>query len=131
MSLVYSQAKLGKKRPVAMRALGFDVKKPEILKMLKEHDPSGQQMLTFDSFSKIMTEKILARDPMDELRKAFKLFDEDSTGNISIRNLRRVAKELGEQIDDEELQAMIDEFDLDQDGTINEQEFIAIMTGEE
>jgi centrin-3 len=45
-----------------------------------------------------------------------------------LRNLKRVAKEIGEQIDDEELQAMIEEFDLDQDGEINEQEFIAIMT---
>ncbi|KAK2141635.1 hypothetical protein NP493_5165g00012 [Ridgeia piscesae] len=31
---------------------------------------------------------------------------------------------------DEELKGMIDEFDLDGDGEINEEEFIAIMTGE-
>lgn len=75
-----------------------------------------------------MTERILARDPLEEIRRAFSLFDDDRTGKISLRNLRRVAKELGENIDDEELQAMIDEFDLDQDGEINEHEFIAIMT---
>ena len=56
------------------------------------------------------------------------MFDDDGTGKVSLRNLRRVAKEIGEQLDDEELQAMIDEFDLDQDGEINEQEFINIMT---
>jgi centrin-3 len=91
-----------------------------------------------------VSERILARDPMDEIRRAFHLFDDDNTGKISLRNLRRVAKEIGDRLEDDELyvpavstwinynpsnrQAMIDEFDLDQDGEINEQEFIAIMT---
>ena len=93
----------------------------------------------------LVTERILARDPMEEIRRAFQLFDDDNTGKISIRNLRRVAKEIGDRLEDDELyvlfssilvdtdnrvsrQAMIDEFDLDQDGEINEQEFFAIMT---
>lgn len=42
--------------------------------------------------------------------------------------MRRVAKELGETLTDEELRAMIEEFDLDGDGEINENEFIAICT---
>jgi centrin-3 len=53
-------------------------------------------------------EKIQERDPLDEIRRAFALFDEEGTGKINLRNLRRVAKELGENIDDEELQAMIE-----------------------
>ncbi|KAI2660292.1 Centrin-3 [Labeo rohita] len=82
---------------VAMRALGFEVKK---------------------------------RDPKEEILKAFKLFDDDETGKISLRNLRRVARELGEDMSDEDLRAMIDEFDTDGDGEINQDEFISIMTGD-
>ncbi|KAI9104525.1 hypothetical protein DFS34DRAFT_198748 [Phlyctochytrium arcticum] len=114
---------------VAMRALGFDLKKPEVLKILRDYEKDQQPgLIEFDDFNKVMTEKILARDPIEEIRKAFHLFDDDRTGKITLRNLRRVAKEIGENLDDDELQAMIDEFDQDQDGEINEQEFLNIMT---
>jgi hypothetical protein len=62
-----------------------------------------------DAFTAIMTEKYLARDPEDEWRKAFAIFDEAGEGRISLKNLRRVAKELGEPIEDDELAAMIGE----------------------
>lgn len=99
-----------------MRALGFDAKKAEVLKLIKDHDKDGRGLMEFDDFQRVMTQKILERDPVEEIKKAFQLFDDDGTGKISLKNLRRVAKELGEEIDDEELQAMIDEFDLDNDG---------------
>ncbi|PWN23072.1 putative CDC31-spindle pole body component, centrin [Microstroma glucosiphilum] len=115
---------------VAMRALGFDLKKAEVLKLLREYDRRGEGLMEWEDFSKIMGDRIAARDPLEEIRRAFALFDDDNTGKISVKNLRRVAKELGEQLDEDELQAMIDEFDLDQDGEINEQEFIQIMMDE-
>ncbi|KAG8911770.1 Calcium-binding component of the spindle pole body (SPB) half-bridge [Tulasnella sp. 417] len=88
---------------VAMRALGFDLKKAEVLKILKDHDKTGGGLIGFDDFAKIMSERILAQDPHDEIRRAFQLFDDDHTGKISIRNLRRVAKEVGENLDADEL----------------------------
>ena len=57
----------------------------------------------------------------------FKLFDDDSTGKISFKNLKRVAKELGENMTEEELQDMIDQADRDGDGEINPDEFYRIM----
>eukprot|EP01004_Peranema_trichophorum_P007944 NODE_6712_length_852_cov_58.119342_g6114_i0.p1 GENE.NODE_6712_length_852_cov_58.119342_g6114_i0~~NODE_6712_length_852_cov_58.119342_g6114_i0.p1 ORF type:complete len:176 (-),score=54.22 NODE_6712_length_852_cov_58.119342_g6114_i0:245-772(-) len=116
---------------VAMRALGFDVRKEEVLKLLEEFDREGGGHIGLSEFSEIMSEKICERDPREEMVKAFQLFDDDNTGKISIKNLRRVARELGENMTDDELQAMIDEFDKDQDGEINEDEFISIMTNNE
>merc|ERR1712205_193461 len=87
----------------AMRALGFEVKNEELIKMVSDIDTDGNGTVEF------------------------KEFDDDSTNKISFRNLARVAEELGESVDDEELQDMINQSDKDGDGEINFDEFYRIM----
>ena len=53
------------------------------------------------------------------MKRVFALFDDEKSGFISIKNLRRVVKEVGENIDDSELQEMIERADLDNDGLIS------------
>ncbi|KAH3902369.1 related to Cell division control protein 31 [Saccharomycodes ludwigii] len=113
---------------VAFRALGFDLDKRQLLEILDKYDEDGSRLIKYENFFKVAAEKILERDPIEEIRRAFKLFDDDNTGKITFHNLKRVAKELGENLTDDELRAMIDEFDLDNDGAINEEEFIALCT---
>lgn len=115
---------------VAMRALGFEVKKADVLKILRENDRDETGKISYDDYNDVMTDMIIERDPQEELTKAFKLFDDDDSGKISLRNLRRVARELGENMTDDELRAMIDEFDTDGDGEISLDDFVAIMTGD-
>ena len=38
---------------VAMRALGFDLKKPEVLKLIRDHDKTGHGLMDYDDFVKI------------------------------------------------------------------------------
>ena len=38
---------------VAMRALGFDLKKAEVLKLLRDHDKLGHGLMEFEDFAKI------------------------------------------------------------------------------
>ncbi|RKP17473.1 centrin [Rozella allomycis CSF55] len=110
-----------KELKVAMRALGFEPKKDEVKKLIAEIDKNGSGTIDFNEFLELMTAK------MEEILKAFRLFDDDNTGKISFKNLKRVAKELGENLTDEEIQEMIDEADKDGDGEINEEEFLRVM----
>ena len=110
-----------------MRALGFEPKKEDIKRMIAELDVEGNGTIEFTPFLDLMTLKMAERDPREEMLKAFRLFDEDETGKISFKNLKRVAKELGENMSDDEIQEMIDEADRDGDGEINEDDFVRIM----
>merc|ERR1712062_240583 len=110
---------------VAMRALGFEPKKEELKQMIAGVETDGSGAIDFNDFLKIMSQKMSERDPKEEIQKAFKLFDDDETGKISFKNLKRVCKELNENLTDEELQEMIDEADMD--GEVSEAEFLRIM----
>merc|ERR1712094_122431 len=100
----------------AMRALGFEVKNEELKKMVSDIDNDGNGTIEFGEFLQMMTGKIGEKDTREDIEKVFKLFDDDNTNKISFRNLARVAEELGENIDDEELQDMINQADRDGDG---------------
>lgn len=43
------------------------------------------------------------------------------------QNMRRIARELGEGLSEDEMAAMIEEFDQDGDGAITEEDFTYIM----
>ena len=110
-----------------MRALGFEPKKEEIRKILSEVDKSGEGIIRYDDFLDIMTQKMLERDPVEEMKKAFVLICEEGSNKITLKSLQKVAKELGENMTLEELQEMIEEADRDGDGEIGEEDFLKIM----
>ncbi|RFU24918.1 hypothetical protein B7463_g11420, partial [Scytalidium lignicola] len=132
---------------VALKALGFDLPKPELLSLLQAHgipptstsaqpqssQPSqispGRLVLTLPAFQTIAAALIAQRDPRDEILRAFALFDTDGKGMIGLEDLRRVARELGEGLEEEELVAMIEEFDLDGKGGVGRDEFLQICMG--
>merc|ERR1719483_1035166 len=94
---------------------------------MAEVDKNTTGKLTLENFLQLMANKMSEKDTKEEIMKAFKLFDDDDTGNITFANLKRVAKELGENLSDEELQEMIDEADRIGDGEVNQDDFLRIM----
>ncbi|CAG7730794.1 unnamed protein product [Allacma fusca] len=118
-----------KELKVALRALGFEPKKPEIKKLInqidKGHPLNGK--LCFTDFLQLILIKMSEKDCMDEILKAFKLFDKEQKGNISYDDLKKVVSELGEDLNDEEILEMITTADLDGDSVIDQNEFYMIL----
>ena len=57
----------------AMRALGFEVKKEELKKMITDIDADGSGSIEFPEFLEMMTGKMGEKDTKEEILKVFKL----------------------------------------------------------
>jgi Ca2+-binding EF-hand superfamily protein len=135
-----------------MRALGFDLPKQEILEILhtygvllppnplqtsskakqaaqQAYQPPQRLVVSKETFQKLMAQKIVNRNPEEEINRAFDLFDGENKGRITLQDLQRVARELQENLQDDELLAMIEEFDMTGDGSISREEFLNICLG--
>jgi len=84
-----------------MQSLGFEAKNQTIYQMIADIDKDGNGSIDFDEFLDMMTAKMSDKDTREDIQKVFNLFDDDQTGKISLRNLKRVSKELGETMSGE------------------------------
>ncbi|XP_009573369.1 PREDICTED: caltractin-like, partial [Fulmarus glacialis] len=113
---------------ITVRALGCELGREEMKRIVSEFGEEGSGKLTFKLFLQVMTQKMAEPCLKKEILQAFEVFDCDGTGKISFENLKVVASEVGEDITDEELQEMIDEADVDGDGEVDKQEFLRMLT---
>ena len=60
--------------------------------MAREFDIDETGKINYQDYVEIMKRKYSDRDPIEETLKAFRLFDTESKGKISLNDLRKVAK---------------------------------------
>ncbi|CAJ2505064.1 Uu.00g124580.m01.CDS01 [Anthostomella pinea] len=83
--------------------------------------------LSLPSFQAVAGGYIAARDPREEVLKTFALFDKAGKGIISVDDLRAVVKELGEDVPENEILSMVDQFDIEAKGGVSREEFVGIF----
>eukprot|EP01010_Urceolus_cornutus_P000015 NODE_1001_length_1176_cov_259.433895_g761_i0.p1 GENE.NODE_1001_length_1176_cov_259.433895_g761_i0~~NODE_1001_length_1176_cov_259.433895_g761_i0.p1 ORF type:complete len:160 (+),score=39.04 NODE_1001_length_1176_cov_259.433895_g761_i0:161-640(+) len=70
----------------------------------------------------------LSNEEMAELKEAFEMFDDDASGDISLKELGRVMEQLGLTPTEAELHAIIADVDTDGSGSIEFPEFLTVMS---
>ena len=111
-----------------MQSLGFEAKNQTIFQMISDLDANKSGAIDFEEFLDMMTARMSDKDTREDINKVFRLFDDDNTGQVTLKNLRRVARELGETMTEEELQEMVDRADSNGDGGVSADDFFNIMT---
>jgi calcium-dependent protein kinase len=105
--------------------LGIIQAENEVERIMKEVDSDKSGFIDYAEFVKAAmdTRKVLSEE---NLRSAFRNFDRDSSGKISLAELRRVLSEK-HLMDDGDWAKILKEFDGDGDGEIDLQEFEKIV----
>lgn len=85
----------------AMTSLGFESKNVAIFQMIADLDTDGNGSIDFGEWLTLMTKRVNDKDTRANVTKIFLIFDNERTGYISAKNLRKIANELGENISDE------------------------------
>jgi len=77
-----------------MKALGIFLKKEDVKAKMTKVDKDGSGAIDKEEFMSLMAEQIESRNQEEELRKVFRIYDDDDNGLISKDNLVRCAKDL-------------------------------------
>ncbi len=115
----------------AMQSLGFDSKNPTIFQLIAELDTpeaAKQGGIDFDAFVEAINNKLGDKETKEGIRRIFDLFIDDANSDtITLAALRRIARELGENMTNEELKDMLER--ASSNGTeLTFEEFYDIMT---
>merc|ERR1712070_661038 len=81
----------------AMRALGFEVKKEELKKMISDIDNDGNGTIEFGEFLQMVTGKMGEKDTREDM---INQADRDGDGEINIDEFYRIMKKKGNFLED-------------------------------
>ncbi|KAI1888182.1 hypothetical protein AGOR_G00182390 [Albula goreensis] len=113
-----------------MRTMGYMPTEMELIELSQQ---IGGGKIDFEDFVELMGPKMLAETAdmigVKELRDAFKEFDSNGDGQISLAELREAMKKLvGEQLNHREIDEILRDVDLNGDGLVDFEEFVRMMS---
>ncbi|XP_007551925.1 PREDICTED: calcium-binding protein 2-like isoform X1 [Poecilia mexicana] len=116
-----------------MRTMGYMPTEMELIEIIQQIKMKWGGHVDFDDFCELMGPRMLAETAhmvgLKELRCAFKQFDCDGDGKITLEELKEGMKTLlGEKLKKGELEEILGDIDLNKDGSIDFDEFVMMLS---
>ena len=83
--------------------------------------------IDISSYIMMLAREFHDSDIEEEIREAFRVFDKEGNGFISTAELAAVMTNIGEVLSQEETEELVAEADIDGDGNVNYEEFVAMI----
>ncbi|KAJ1125122.1 hypothetical protein NDU88_003559 [Pleurodeles waltl] len=116
-----------------MRTMGYMPTEMELIELSQQINMNLGGRVDFEDFVDLMTPKLLEETAgmigVRELRDAFKEFDANGDGEITLDELQQAMQRLlGEKLTTSEIEDVVKEADLNGDGTVDFEEFVRMMS---
>ncbi|XP_033150909.1 troponin C, isoallergen Bla g 6.0201 isoform X1 [Drosophila busckii] len=116
-----------------LEILGQKLEPPAVKALIKEVDKGTTGKLNFGQFCKLAARFIEVEEDagalQSELKEAFRVYDKEGKGYLTVATLRGILHELDDKISSQDLDSIIEEIDADGSGTVDFDEFMQVMTG--
>ncbi|KAM9755343.1 calcium-binding protein 5 isoform 2-T2 [Dama dama] len=116
-----------------MRTMGYMPTEMELIELGQQIRMNLGGRVDFDDFVELMTPKLLAETAgmigVQEMRDAFKEFDANGDGAITLGELQQAMQRLlGDKLTSQEISEVVQEADVNGDGTVDFEEFVKMMS---
>ncbi len=81
--------------------------------MILEADEDGSGTIDFDEFLMLMSKRLQELDVKEELIEAFRVYDKEKNGCITIDEIKKILQKVGETISKEEIEEVLKDLDPD------------------
>ena len=102
----------------------------ELAEMIRIADADGSGSVDFYEFVTLMAHKMADVKSDQHLRAAFSIFDYTGDGRIQAEELRNIMMNVGEPVTIGDVNSMIREVDVNDDGVVDFEEFAKVVRSE-
>ena len=110
-----------------LKAMGRTLEEDDEQNFIEAADPENTNEISKENFLATAEAMFsLSKEEIKELLDAFKAFDINNTGKISVKNFRNVLINYGQEFNEEEVDEILKCIDIDREGNIIIKDFINI-----
>ena len=108
-----------------LRAMGRTLEDDDEQNFIEAADPENTGEISKDNFLATVEAMFsLPKEEVNDLLEAFKVFDINNTGKISVKNFKKVLVSIGQEFNEDEADDILKYIQVDREGNINIKDFI-------